>query len=87
MDIKPTIVEVKDILILDDTNYGDNVLIQVLGYENATSPLSVPYETLLAFATKVQELKLGGPEPIEPPAYDDVAPITLEQTDIEDFVS
>ena len=85
MDIKPTLVEVKDIIILDDSNYGDNVLIQVLGYENATSPLSVPYETLLAFANKVQELQLGPPALVEVP-IDPVEPAPT-QTDITDFVS
>ena len=82
MDIKPTLVQVKDIVILDDTNYGDNVIIQVIGHENATSPLSVPYQTLLEFANKVNEIQLGQPAPLVPDTID-----MPEQTSIEDFVS
>lgn len=56
MDIKPTIVEVKDIVILDHGD-GKNVLIQVLGYETATSPLQVPLSVLLSLSNAVAKIE------------------------------
>ena len=72
MDITPTIVQVKDIVILDDTNYGENVLIQVLGTETATAPLTVHYSKLKEFAEKVLAIELGGVKPTERPVVDTV---------------
>lgn len=70
MDIKPTLVEVKDIVILDSNNYDSNVLIQVIGYENATSPLLIPYEKLKEFAGRVNGLTVGPLQPTEIPVID-----------------
>lgn len=72
MDIRPTIVEVKDIVILDRGD-GENVMIQVLGFENATAPLQVSLSKLQDFANDVLTIDplLGrNVAPVEPPAID-----------------
>jgi len=53
MDIQPTSVDAKDILILNPGQYGGEVTIQVVGYQSATAPIRIPLDVLKAFADKV----------------------------------
>lgn len=68
MDIQPTIVEVRDIVIVDEGVRGGAVTFQVLGTQNATFPLMIPLGTLRAFAQKVLDIDIEyGREPRQVP--------------------
>ena len=56
MDIQPTTVEVKDIIITNTGSYGGEVTFQVVGYTSATAPLRVPLQILKAFAEKIGDI-------------------------------